>query len=208
MTSKRTTRPRQSGSRVSGKQLVRFRTDVAKLKQRGLVGPKVDARKQKPTRYMREQVRRFADVLSGKARVVKVPRKIAKEYEGTLRVKRSRVVVRVENKSETVRYDKRLGKVTTRRQSYGKNIRKVIIPNPTGNPDNLPQGSQYRYTIPFANGGRFTFPTLAELKRFMEGYGTYKQWGRYVEVETVGGGDAIDPDANDPDFDDGEEMAA
>lgn len=203
MPSKSSTPRRQGSSRLTGKNLVRFRSDVAKLKSKGLVGPRVDARKQRPTRYMREQVAKFRDVLSGKARVVKVPRKIAKEYEGTLRVKRSRVVIRTE-KGESVRYDKKIGKVTTKRQSYGKNIRKVIIPNPTGDPDKLPQGKQYRYTIPFANGGRFTFPTLAELRRFMEGYGTYKNWGRYVEVETVGGGDAIDPDASD----DGEEMAA
>lgn len=59
--------------------LKQFRRDVAKLRKLGLVSKKTNSRKQNPTRYMRNVVRQFADVLTGKAAVLTVP-KFEKEY--------------------------------------------------------------------------------------------------------------------------------
>lgn len=74
-----------NGGRGKGKgldaQAVRnFRSSVAKLKKKGIVSPRVDARSQAPTRYMRAKVRKFADVLEGRAIAVAAPRHIREQY--------------------------------------------------------------------------------------------------------------------------------
>lgn len=177
----------KKGSRkaLNGTELRKFRSDVARLKAAGLVGPKVDARSQKPTRYMRDQVRQYRDVIEGRAKVVKLPRDQAKRYEGTLRVKRSRAVVPVESKSERVSYSKKDRAIVTQRTAFERRIRKVVRPRPRDISD-LPTGANLRYSIPFGQQrGRFTFDSLQELAKFMQGYGSYNDWIRYVEIEEI-----------------------
>jgi hypothetical protein len=176
---------RQAVKGLHGTELRKFRSDVAKLKASGLVGPRVDARSQKPTRYMRDQVRQYRDVIEGRAKVVKLPRDQAKRYEGTLRVKRSRAVVPVESKAERVTYSKKDRAIVTQRMAFERRIRKVVRPRPRDISD-LPTGPNLRYSIPFGQQrGRFTFDDPKELARFMQGYGSYNDWIRYVEIEEI-----------------------
>lgn len=74
--------------------LRQFRSDVAKLKKLGLVSKKTDARKQQATRYMRNIVRTFSDVLKGEAQAFSVPRNEIPAYkEAGHRARGHRVVV-------------------------------------------------------------------------------------------------------------------
>lgn len=57
-----------------------FRSKVAKLKAKGIVSAKVDARKQRDTKYMRAKVRKFEDVLSGTAIAVKAKKDVREKY--------------------------------------------------------------------------------------------------------------------------------
>lgn len=57
-----------------------FRSQVAALKKKGLVSKRVDARSQKPTRYMREKVKKLEPVLSGQMVGIKLKPDVLKQY--------------------------------------------------------------------------------------------------------------------------------
>jgi hypothetical protein len=63
--------------------IVDFRSLVAQLKKLGLTSKKVDARRQKATRYMRRKVREYIDVLKGNASVFSVPPQEIAAYEAS-----------------------------------------------------------------------------------------------------------------------------
>src|SRR5690606_11464557 len=80
--------------KLTGQALKDFRHQVKMLKDKGLVSKRVDARKQRATRYMRAKVKTFADVIHQQATSVKVPRALAREYKDAgYRVFQNRVVV-------------------------------------------------------------------------------------------------------------------
>lgn len=60
--------------------LRKFRSQVAALKRAGLIDPKTDARKAKPTPALSRAISRYDDVLSGKATAVKVKPSTARRY--------------------------------------------------------------------------------------------------------------------------------
>lgn len=57
-----------------------FRSKVAKLKKKGIVSAKVDARSQKATKYMKAKVRQYEDVLAGNAIAVKAKKDVREKY--------------------------------------------------------------------------------------------------------------------------------
>jgi hypothetical protein len=178
-----------SSKTLSASQLKKFRSDVAKLKSKGLVSARVDARAQKPTRHMREQVKKFEDVLSGRAKVVHTPKRSqAKEYADAFRVKGKSVVVPVE-KGETVRFNKSSGKIVGTRRAYGKTIKKEYYTKRLDSVKDLPQGKGILYSVPLGNGLR-SFDDLDDLANFMFPYETqarnpYLDWQKYVIVERL-----------------------
>ncbi|MDE2101029.1 MAG: hypothetical protein KGL39_27530 [Patescibacteria group bacterium] len=76
-------------------ELKEFRHDVAILKRKGLIDKQIyDARSVKPTKYLKSQIKKFADVIAGKATPVKVNKAKAKDYARQgYTVKNGRVVV-------------------------------------------------------------------------------------------------------------------
>jgi len=193
-----------SKSRSSGQgsrgDIRKFRSDVSKLKSLGLVSKRVDARSQKPTRYMREQVKKFGDVLEGRAKVVHVPRKVAKEYSEAYRAKSGRVVVPAE-KGETLFYDKKNNRVVATRKGYEPKQRlrreflksgEITMP--------LPEG--YAYVIPLGSGEQ-RFDTWEDAVLFMTPYetarpngGAYRgalgDWRKYLIIERLEDGETED----------------
>lgn len=84
-------------SGLKGQALKDFRSQVAKAKKKGLVSKRVDARSQKPTKYMRAKMRALAPVFEGTSIGVKVPPKMAREYKRAgFTVFNSRVITRAE----------------------------------------------------------------------------------------------------------------
>lgn len=65
---------------LKGQELKSFRSAVAKLKSKGIVSKRVDARSQAATRYMRSKVRSFSDVLEGRTLAVKASKEIRQKY--------------------------------------------------------------------------------------------------------------------------------
>ena len=65
---------------LHGQALRDFRHQVSLARKKGLVSARVDARKQKPTRYMRTKIKKLAPVFEGTSAAVKVPPKMARQY--------------------------------------------------------------------------------------------------------------------------------
>jgi hypothetical protein len=76
-------------------ELKQFRRDVSILKKSGLIDKlKYDARSVTPTKYLKSQIRKFTDVITGNAQTVKVSKPKQKYYsEKGYAVKGGRVVV-------------------------------------------------------------------------------------------------------------------
>lgn len=183
-----------SSKKLPPSQLRKFRSDVAKLKAKGLVSKSKDARKQEPTRYMLGQVKKYSDVLAGKATVVTVPKSsTAKEYSQLYRTKGKHVVV-PSAKSERVRYNARTGQIVGNyyrgRDEDGEPIRitrmypKTPLVNGTAD---LPQGPNIVYTIPFYKRGVFRTNSLTELYGMLRDLiaSGWENVNQFVIVETV-----------------------
>lgn len=184
----------------SGGNLKNFRHDVARLKSLGLVRKSVDARSQAPTRYMKSQIKKFGDVLEGRARVVTVPPKIAKEYGDAYTRKERHVIVPAE-KTETIFYDKKQERIVATRAGYepGQRLRREFIKSGEVRQP-LPEG--YMYVIPLGSGEQ-RFDTWEDAVLFMTPYETARpsggayhgalgDWTKYLIVERTDDADSED----------------
>lgn len=196
--------PRQ-GSRGNKVDLKKFRSDVAKLKAKGLLSKGVDARSQKPTRYMKHRVKEFDDVLQGKAKVVHTKTRAQAKDFGDLRHVGKSVVVPVVNKTERVRFNAKTGEITSSARENGKRLKKTIRARNIDlyNIKTYPRGDNIRYRMPFGGGGSYQqFDTPEDLFAFMFQYESkpknpYRDWQKYVQIITLG--------KSDSDEDEGEE---
>lgn len=178
-----------SSKKLTNAQLKKFRSDVAKLKAKGLVSAKVDARKQAPTKYMKSQVKKFTDVLEGKAKVAHVPKRAdAKAFAEKFRVKGKSVIIPAKPDEHIAYSKKNKAFSATRRTKSGKKITREIYsqsPSKSRPPSNA---KNVLYVIPLGNNGeqRQSFDSWEDLVLFMEPYETkknpYKDWEEHVEI--------------------------
>lgn len=174
-----------SNRKLTTAQLRKFRGDVAKLKAKGLVSSKVDARAQKPTRHMLNQVKRFDDVLTGRAQVVHTPKRSqAKAFAERFDVKGNSVVVPVPKRGKTgkLTYSAKHGEIhKTTRGPKGQRHTTTYRPNPM-NVRDLPRGDNLHYQI--EHGGTWTFDDISDLENFMRSaeHSGWKNWAEYVQV--------------------------
>lgn len=160
------------------------RKALSRLKKLGLFKGRTD----KPSRYGLAQIKKFAAVLRGDAKVVKVPRKVAKEYRDQYRVKGDRVVI-PSPKGEKVRYNKRRGEITRTREGVS-----ARMPRNVNSPLDLPRGPNIRYVVPLSGGHvRLRWDDYDQLVKDMTQYEQgrkgagqgYANWWKYVEIEDI-----------------------
>lgn len=174
--------------KLTGSQLKAFRSKVARLKDQGLVSKRVDARSQKPTRYMLDTVnKRFAGVLSGKDKVVHVPKKKdADQFKARFDTKGKSVIIPGAAKSESnFRYDPKSHEIRSTVKQGSEKLRKAYSPKPIGGVEDLPSGRGVLYTIRLGkNGGQFSFDTKEGLANFLRSLSDsgWKTAINYVEV--------------------------
>jgi hypothetical protein len=180
-----------SSKKLIGRQLQNFRSEVAKLKEKGLVSSRVDARSQRATRYMRDQIKKYRDVLDGKVKVVKAPtRKAAKDFSQKFRTKFNRVVIPVKSKTASARYSKKSKTIILHDTENGRRIKKTLSPRIFESVRDMPRGDNIGYRIVFAGGSAWTFDDLDDLQAFMFPYETnsrnpFRNWERYVEIVDI-----------------------
>jgi hypothetical protein len=156
------------------------------LREKGLLSKSTNLSK-KPTRYQRAQIRKFADVVAGKAKVVRP--KAPSTYKNLFRVKGDKVVV-PRRKGEKIDVDRRgeiVGKRKVGTRVVRSRFRRVRRGEDVGA---LPPrgGGPKQYALPFNRGGGEIewkrFPDMAALRDFMQGY-DYKNWTDYVVEEDI-----------------------
>lgn len=181
-------RKRGTGQASGGAGSKKFRHDVARLKSLGLVSKRVDARKQRETKYMKSQVRKFSDVLEGRAQVVKAPRSVVKQYSDAYRTKGGRVVVPTE-KNEKAFYSTKTQRIAASRPGYSDGER--IIKEFTKQGDEIPRlPPGHVFTIPLGSGYQ-SFDTFSDAVLFMAPYesgphkysGKLGDWRKYLVIE-------------------------
>jgi hypothetical protein len=72
---------KKNNTKKNSAQIKKFRHGVSILKKFGLVDKKYDARSVTPTKYLESQIRKFSDVIEGKAKPVKVSKKKLGHYK-------------------------------------------------------------------------------------------------------------------------------
>jgi hypothetical protein len=193
---------KRSSGKPRATSLRAFRSDVAALKKAGLISSRVDARKQQPTRHMKAQLKRFANVLDGTAKAVRVPRAKAREYADIKDVKFDRVIMRIAP-GDDVRWSASQEAIIAKRRGRFPGIksqREILRPRSEDTLPPLPKsykkkGKYYRYTyaVPIRIGNRIErlyFDSEKDLARFMSTYEkpqnpkrrAWKNWREYVEV--------------------------
>ena len=130
---------------LAGAELRKFRSAVAKLKQKQLVRKSTDARKQRATRYMRAKVKTLAPVLEGKLSSVRRSPKIAREYrEAGFQVFNNRVLLAPETARRVRSSKAHFGEYLTIEKltgQYGDTIvERVIMPATVQNFDEFLDG--------------------------------------------------------------------
>ena len=180
-----------------------YRSQVAALKRAGLITAKIDARSHKPTRYMQSQIKKYKDVIDGKAKTVKVgSRTEASEYADLYRSKFNRVVVRTQNneKARYVKSDKTIRIDRTSPLPGIEKITQILGPKSDTGVPKLPRDTakaRWSYSIPFRVGSsirRRFYNTQKELLKVIFEYeppeGRFKDIRDYIEIVKIEGNES------------------
>lgn len=170
-------------------QARKLKTQRAKLKGLGLLPSRVDLRK-KVTAADKRAIRKFGDVLKGRASVVTMPdKKAAAKYKDKFFVRGSKVVI-ARQKGE--RFKVQGGRIIGVRKEYGRKITKTIAPTGETVPPQIgpKQPSTLHYAIPFQRQDElewFTFTQYQDLENFMarDSIRNYKDWQKHVVFLSV-----------------------
>jgi hypothetical protein len=167
----------------SKKQVRADRAALKKLRESGLFTGKIDLRKP-PSRGAKRALAKFADVFSGKAKVVKPAD--PKAYKGAFRVVGDKVIV-PRKKGERVKLDK--GEIVVEKKIRGRTRKQRFLDREKVASGAQPLKLNRRYGLPFKRGKRdeYTirwFPSKAELQAFMLEY-EYEDWEDYVIEEAI-----------------------
>lgn len=170
MTDSKAKRPAGQELKEARAQLAETRRQLAKLRKLGLYKGK--ATREQPTKYGKSLLKRFADVISGTAAVVTVPKQSRKtvkaEYAGQLDYQRGKLIVpKNPLNAERVRFSRKDEQVTvTGVGPTGRTYHKSIAPSPeklkaAGKPT---AKRYYQIIIP----GRYESPIFDRRKDLME----------------------------------------
>lgn len=177
------------------KQAAKLRREVLKLKDLGLI--KYNKRHKIGAKEKRA-VKKYSDVVSGKAAVIKLPKKEAKKYGRSFRQTGNLIII-PRKKGDRVRFDKKNKEVVITGKRYGKKTRTILEPGRgTKARKGPPRGYKRWYAIPFGNSKNY-FPNKKELAAFMNEYKHaavaagrkwgFKNWRKYIEIVDLEIGD-------------------
>ncbi len=170
-------------------QIKNTRRNIVRLQKMGLMH-KVDLRR-KPDKKTARKLRDFADLLSGKATALKIPKGQKKGLRDKVKVRGDYAII-PKQKGEKIKFTKGGEIISTRSLGSSK-----ITKRWNQNVEKVPEikGARTYYTIPMARGKkkveRRTFSKFDELLSFMAAYEfKFEDWEKYIEVETVEAGSA------------------
>lgn len=173
----------KKSTKIDGALLRAFRHDVAQLKRKGLIDSKYDARSVTPTKYLKQQIKQFDNVLKGEAATVKVSKAKAAHYkEQGYAVKNGRVVVPVA-KNEKV-YGSR-GDFRVKVTGQGGSITRIDLGLSRNNIHmwreqleraqvKLKPDERLTFQL-YGNNSHISFRTTEQLLMYLEHYGAFEE---------------------------------
>lgn len=170
--------------------LAQVRKSLSILRKKGLYNPK-NARA-KPTKYGMSMAKRYANVVSGKAYVLKANADTIKALGDTYRTKNSRVIVPKFGWSDTARIDKKTKSVVQFKTIGKKKYR--FRPANVDNVEDLPELEDNEiYLVPFRNGNKLNFimsDDMDEIIALTQDYekrkkNPYKDIAHFIQIGTV-----------------------
>lgn len=180
------------------RRIPKLARDLRRLKRAGVYSGKIDKRRKRPTSYQQRIIKQFADVLRGRATVVR-PKNPA-SY-GRIFKRRGRAVIVPRGKGEKIRVNKAGNIVRERRGPRGEKIIGTFRRTKPGEKLKKPPATlKVNYAIPFArrvSGGYrlewHRFPNFDLLQAFMQEYEKsdekgqprYPDWPDYVLIEII-----------------------
>jgi hypothetical protein len=170
--------------------LAQVRKSLSILRKKGLYKP-VKARG-KPTKYGMAIAKRYADVASGKAYVMKADAATIKELSKTYRTKGRRVVVPKFGWSDTARIDRKTKSVVQFKTIGKKKYR--FRPAGVTDVEDLPELQDNEiFLVPFRNGNKLNFimsDDMDEIIALTQDYekrkkNPYKDIAHFIQIGTV-----------------------
>ena len=176
-------------AKAHAKQATReTKAQLKELKKQGLYHG--DLRKN-PTRYAKSLIKKFSEVLGGRAAVVKTGSKAAKEYKEGYQTSRDKVIV-PKVAGETFTFNKKTKRIESKYvMPGGERARSVIEPTrgKEPKPPKTKSGETVYYSIYFRQGKQikrmFRTDDFGLLREFMAQYDSYKNWVNYVRLDIV-----------------------
>lgn len=171
---------------LKGQTLKDFRHKVAILKAKGVVSKRVDARSQKATRYMRDKVRKFQDVISGDISPVRAKPDIRAKYEGLIEARGPFLMVPKERAKERVKIAR--GLIEIERPMIGPSglqfgeEREVILPFKLVDMPQLVERLQTDETLDGLKRGDEMFAFKIDGWASKMGFADAKEMGDYISV--------------------------
>lgn len=167
----------------SRRQAKKQRAALRKLISTGIYTGKADLRR-KPTKYQKRVISKFADVVAGRAAVLKP--KAPSAYRKLFKTVDKLVIV-PRRKGERIRVDKKSGEILRTRTVRGRKVQSRLRRVKAGETIKRPAPAQaVQYAIPFNRGDHIEWmrhPTFDALKAFMSEYARYKGWKKYARNE-------------------------
>jgi hypothetical protein len=170
--------------------LAQVRKSLSILRKKGLYKPL--KKRGKPTKYGMAISKRYADVASGKAYVLKADTDTIKALGTTYRTKNKRVVVPKFGWSDTARIDRKTKQVV-QFKTIGKSKYR-FRPAGVTSIDELPELNDNEiYLIPFRNGNKLAFmmsDDMDEIIALTQDYegrkkNPYRDIAQYIQIGTV-----------------------
>lgn len=168
-------------------ELRAFRATVSRLHKAGLVHK--DARKAKPTRYMKARIKEFAPFLNGEADVVTVPRrKDAKAFEGRYTNVFNKVLVpKPKSVKQRARYSKKRKDIIVS-ENYGET--KIVWRAKKYTLDGLRafEGRPNIYfRVSIRRGGSYEYYTVQNLQELIDTFDRsswrgFSNWADFVQI--------------------------
>lgn len=173
-------------------QLAQVRKSLSVLRKKGLYNPK-NARA-KPTDYGIRLARKFSDVATGKAFVLKADKATIKKLGETYQTRNQRVVVPKFSWADRATINKKTGEVRYTKSIGGARYR--FRPANVTDVKDLPKLKKGQtYLVPFKHGNKLSFVSETSLEDIMKlvadyekrGSNSYKDIAKYIQIgERVG----------------------
>jgi hypothetical protein len=160
--------------------------NIARLRRTGLTKSQAGKPGKKPGGSAYALLRKFGNVLTGNAKVIKAPPEVVKKYKGTFTTARNHIVV-PQSPGEKTTLSRRGVIAKSKTVVRGEKPIKLYIPPSINTIQHLPHGPGIRYRVNYGTS-RVLFSDVHQLEEFLNHYDKGHKFNiGFIEVIPPGG---------------------